>query len=107
MVHKPGKVVGEMGRHKVYSVTSAEREKTHTVLTCVSAAGIVLPLMMIYPRKQTPPDKFREGAVSQTLFCNSPNGWINNNIFLNWLNKYSTHSASTTYYGWTRNSHVY
>ena len=39
VVHKPGKVVAEMGRHKVYSITSAERGKTHTVLTCVSAAG--------------------------------------------------------------------
>ena len=28
VVHKPGKVVAEMGRHKVYAVTSAEKGKT-------------------------------------------------------------------------------
>ena len=33
VVHKPGKVVAEMGRHKVYAVTSAEKGKTHTILT--------------------------------------------------------------------------
>ena len=37
VVHKPGKVVAEMGCHKVYAVTSAEKGKTHTILTCVSA----------------------------------------------------------------------
>ena len=61
------KAVAEMGRHKV-SVTSAERGKTHTVLTCVSAAGNMLPPMMIFPHKQTPPNRFQEGAVAQTLF---------------------------------------
>jgi len=64
VVHKPGMVVAEMGRHKVYAVTSAEKGKTHTALTCASASGHVLPPMMVIPRKQTPPAKFREGAVA-------------------------------------------
>jgi len=51
VVHKPGKVVAELGRHNVYSMTSAERGKTHTILSCVSASGYVLP-PMIYPRKK-------------------------------------------------------
>ena len=34
VVHKPGKVVAEMGRYKVYAVTSGEKGKTHTILTC-------------------------------------------------------------------------
>ena len=85
VVHKPGKVVTEMGRHKVYAVTSAEKGKTHTILTCVSASSHVLPPMMIFPRKQAPPANFREGAVAQTLFANSTNGWINNDLFLQWF----------------------
>ena len=72
MVHKPGKVVAEMGCHKIYSVMPAERRKIHPVLTCVLGVA----LMMIYPCKPTPPDKFHESAVSQTPFC-STNGWIN------------------------------
>ena len=74
--HKPGKVVAEMGRHKVYTVTSAEKGKTHTLLTCVSVSGHILPPMMIFPRKKTPPVNYREGAVGYTLFGNSSNGWI-------------------------------
>ena len=85
VVHKPGKVVAEMGRHKVYAVTSAEKGKTHTILTCVSVSSHILPPMMIFPRKQTPPANFREGAVAQTLFANSTNGWINNDLFLQWF----------------------
>ena len=34
VVHKPGEVVAEMGRHKVYAVTSAERGKTHYFDMC-------------------------------------------------------------------------
>ena len=49
VVHKLGKVVAEMGHHKVYAVTSAEKGKTHTILTCVSASDHVLPPMMIFP----------------------------------------------------------
>ena len=67
VVHKPCKVVAEMGRHKVYAVTSAEKGKTHH-LTCVSASGYVLPPMMIFPRKQTTPSNFGEGVIAQTLF---------------------------------------
>ena len=41
IVHKPGKVVAELGRHYVYSVVSAQRGQTHTVISCVSASGFV------------------------------------------------------------------
>ena len=66
VIHKPGKVVAEMGCHKVYAVTSAEKEKMHTILMCVSASGHVLPPKMIFPRKRTPSADFREGAIAQT-----------------------------------------
>ena len=41
-MHKPGKVVTELGHHNVWGVTSAEEGKTHTVVTCVSALGFSL-----------------------------------------------------------------
>lgn len=44
IVHKPGKVFAQLGRHYVYSVISAECVKTHTILACVSASGnTILP----------------------------------------------------------------
>jgi len=68
IVHKPGKVLAELGRRNVYAVTSTELGKTHTILSCVSASGYGLPPMMIYPRKKRVPDKMKEGAVPGTYF---------------------------------------
>uniref|UniRef100_A0A1X7SKR4 HTH CENPB-type domain-containing protein n=3 Tax=Amphimedon queenslandica TaxID=400682 RepID=A0A1X7SKR4_AMPQE len=85
IVHCPGRVVMKLGRRTVYSLTSAEKGRTHTVVACVSATGFVLPPLMVYPRKRPVPDNFKEGAVPNTSFHTSENGWINSNIFLEWL----------------------
>lgn len=45
IVHKPGKVVTEVGRTNVWAITSGEKGKTHTILTCISVSGSVLPLL--------------------------------------------------------------
>ena len=92
VVHKPGKVVAEMGCHKVYA---AKKGKMHTILTCVSASGNALLPIMIFPHIQTPPGNFHDGAVVQTLFCNSPNGWINNDLFLQWFKFFLANIPST------------
>ena len=86
IVHKPGKVLAELGRKNVYAVTAAERGKTHTILSCVSATGYVLPPMMIYPRKKCVPDKLKEGAVPGTLFKSSESGWVNSELYIEWFN---------------------
>ena len=85
IVHKPSRVFAELGRRNVYSITSAERGKTHTVMACVSASGYVLPPMMVYPRKRAVPENMKVGAVANTLFKSSENGWINSIIYLEWL----------------------
>ena len=76
-VHKPSKVITALGRRHVYSVPSAERGQTHTVLTCVSASGNVLPPCIVCPRKRSVLDNFKEGAVAGTLFTHSDNGRVN------------------------------
>ncbi len=85
VVHKPGKVVTELGRRNVWSLTSAEKGRTHTILACVSASGFALPPLMIYPRKRAVPEHLREGAAPGTLFRSSENGWINQEIYLEWF----------------------
>ena len=85
IVHKPGKVLAELGQHHVYSIASAEKGKTHTVVSCVSATGQVLPPMIVYPRKQRVPDHLKCGCVPNTLFANSENGWINSELYLEWF----------------------
>ena len=86
VVHKPGKVVAELGRRNVYAITSAERGKTHTVLSCVSASGYSLPPMMVYPRKKSIPESLKEGAIPHTFFANSDSGWMNSELYLLWFN---------------------
>ena len=85
IVFKPGKVVTELGQRNVYSVSAAERGKTHTILSCVSACGFVLPPMMIYPRKRPVPEHLRESAYPNTLFASSETGWINAQLYLDWF----------------------
>ena len=82
IVHKPGKVLAEVGHKHVYSIVPAEKGKTHTILACTSALGYVLPPLMIFPHKSLVPDKLKTGAVPNTLFSNSPSGWITSDIFL-------------------------
>ena len=66
VVHKTGRVISQIGRKNVWSVTSAEKGKTHRVITCVSASGFVIPPMMIYPRKRMN-EKLKQGAVPETF----------------------------------------
>ena len=84
IVHKPSKVIAELGCRNVYAVTAAERGK-HTILSGVSASGYVLPPMMIYPRKKCVPDKLKEGAVPGTLFKSSESGWVNSELYIEWF----------------------
>ena len=86
-VHKPGKVVTEMGRRNVYALTSAERGKTHTVLACVSASGYVLPPMV--------PETVKEGAIPDTFFATSESGWINSELYLEWFRFFLEHIPPT------------
>ena len=50
VVHRPGKVIAELGCHNVYTITSAERGKTHTVLSCVSASALALSPCLIFEK---------------------------------------------------------
>ena len=84
VVHNPGKVMTEVGRKNVWSISSAEKGKTHTLLCCVSASGQALPPFMIYPRKRMS-EKLQEGCVPGTVFACSGNGWVTQELYLQWF----------------------
>ena len=73
-----------MGRKNVWSITSGEKGKTHTILACVSASGFVLPPFLIYPRQRVT-ENLKEGAIAGTVFHRSDSGWVNAELFLAWL----------------------
>ena len=85
IVHKPSKVIAQVGRRNVPALTSAEKGRTHTILSCVSASGQVIPPFMIYPRERPVPLKMREGAYPNTFFQVSDNGWITKELFFEWF----------------------
>ena len=71
VITKPGKVFDEIGRRKVYTITAAERGKTHTIMSCVSVSSSTLPPLMVYPRKRSVPYKMRAVAVSLKFLITS------------------------------------
>ena len=99
VVHKPGKVISELGRKHVYCVTSGEKGRTHTIMCCVSASGVALPPLFIYPRKRGVPENMKENAVPGAIFSNSENGWMTTEIFYNWF-QFFIHCTSLTNNGW-------
>ncbi len=66
-----------------------QREARHTQLCLVSASGYILSPLMVYPRKKSVPDNLKVGAIPDTLFCNSDNGWINSGVYIEWLKFFS------------------
>ena len=50
LTRNKGKFVADISRRAVHRVVASEKGKTHTVITCCSASGYCLPLMIIFPR---------------------------------------------------------
>ena len=88
VVYKPGKVLAMVGRKNVYSLSAAERGKNHTILACVSAAGVSLPPLMVFPRKRCVPDSMKVGAPPGTLFMVSDYGWMTKELYLQWFQEF-------------------
>ena len=84
IVHR---VIAELGRRNVWAITSAEKGRTHTILTCVSASGYALPPFMIYPRKRMA-DDLKVGALPDTAFHCSDSGWVTGELFVKWFHFY-------------------
>lgn len=88
------KVYAPKGAKKVGAAISAERGRTITAVFAVSAAGNYIPPMLIYPRKRMTPTLQKNGPIGATYKC-SKNGWINGDLFLEWLNHFAKHAKPT------------
>ncbi|KAF0684221.1 Pogo transposable element with KRAB domain, partial [Aphis craccivora] len=81
------KILASKGRKQVGSLTSAERGQTVTVELCVSASGIYMPPMMIFPRVRTNLEYLRNCPPEFTAEFH-PSGWMQTDIFYRWLKKF-------------------
>ena len=89
-------MVCELGHSNEYALTSAERGKTDTVLSCVPASGHAhFASMMVNPRKKGVPETLKEGAVPGTLFTNSESGWVNAELYFEWFKFFLRHIPPT------------
>lgn len=91
--NKLRKVIGEKGRN-VSKITSAERGITVTVICCMSAGGHFVPPTFIFPRKRHH-DALLNGAPLGSIQMCSDSGYINTDLFLDWLHHFQNTVKAT------------
>ena len=69
--HKQLKRIALKGSKKVHGQTSGDKSQV-TIVACASAAGVVLPPMVIYKGERLNHD-YTKGEASGTLYGMSPN----------------------------------
>lgn len=93
-VHRPNKILAEKGLKQVGAATSWERGKNITICCCVSATGQYIPPMIIYPRQRMQASLERGGPNGSIYKC-SKSGWMNEELFLQWMHHFKDHTGST------------
>ena len=83
-VHVPRKILARCGQKQVGKITSGERGQTVTAVCSMNAAGSYAPPMLIFPRKRMQ-TTLMNGAPDGAIGACSDNGWINSQLFLDWL----------------------
>ena len=83
LTHKPLKVFVHVGQKHPYAVTSNEKAQI-TVLACRSAAGYCIPPMVVFDRNSLRPEMMI-GEVPGTFYGLLESGWINTELFEEWL----------------------
>lgn len=84
------KVLTPTGKKTVCKISSAERGETITAVCCMSATGIYVPPALIFPRKRMNHLLFK-GAPTGTLGLVTETGYMNSDLFLEWLKHFVHH----------------
>ena len=77
--HKQLKRIALKGSKKVHGQASGNKFQV-TIVACASAAGTVLPPMVIFIGERLN-HKYTKGEVPGTLYGMSPNSWIDQELF--------------------------
>lgn len=93
-VQKVPKVVAEKGCKLVGQVTSRERGELVTMCSIVSATGVALPLVFIFPRKNFR-EVFMTGAPEGSLGLAYESGWMNSDNFLKVIQHIAKHTHAS------------
>jgi hypothetical protein len=82
--HKTSTVIALKGKKAVDTLSSSERGALVTVVTCMSASGIFVPPLLVFPRKNTKLELL-DGTPPGTIGVCHPSGWIQSEIFTKWF----------------------
>lgn len=93
--NKLPKILSSKGKKCVAKVVSAERGQLVTAVCCVNATGIWVPPALIFARKRMKEELFY-GAPPGTLKLISDSGYMNTELFIEWLRHFQSHVKSTT-----------
>lgn len=78
------KVIGRRRKKQIGAMSSAERALLVTVLTCMSPAGIFVPAMIMFPRKNMT-ETLMKDAPNGAIGRGHPSGWIQIYLFTEWF----------------------
>ncbi|XP_039313972.1 uncharacterized protein LOC105206643 [Solenopsis invicta] len=92
--HKHSKVISMKGKKQVYALTSLERGKLITIVTCKNASGHYIPPLIIFPRKNRSPE-LMNGTLPGSIEGYHPSGWIQTDLFTMWLKHFIQHTKPT------------
>lgn len=84
---KTGKILAKKGKKSVGQLTSAEKGKTVTSVCCISAAGVYVPPMLIFPRAKLKPSLMDQAPAGSVAAANK-SGWISEPIFTKWFHHF-------------------
>nr|XP_049698141.1 jerky protein homolog-like [Helicoverpa armigera] len=82
--HKRSKVVSMKGKKQVGALTSLERGKLMTIVTCMNACGTYVPPLIVFPRKNMA-QELMDGAPAGSIGDCHPSGWIQTHLFTKWF----------------------
>ncbi|XP_065642792.1 jerky protein homolog-like [Hydra vulgaris] len=86
---KVSKVIAKRGKKQVGTLTSAEQGKIITIEMCMSASGIYVPPLIIFPCVRAPKNvNIIEKAPPGTIASYHPSGWMQTDIFLKWFDHF-------------------
>ena len=83
-VQTPGKIIARRGAKQVGRVVSAEKGCTTTVVCGMSAAGVYVPPMFLYKRKNMN-NLLMKHCPAGAVGVPSPSGWMDSSLFLTYL----------------------
>lgn len=80
------RAIGKKGEHLTRLSGGSGKDST-TVLACGNALGVGLPPLILFSGKAVQPRWVRKNDYPGTMYATSQNGWMEETVFFNWLEK--------------------